>query len=58
VYGTADPVGSVDTWKRVVDLLPRGELRVVDGGGHMPWFDNSNQVAADVSRFLANRASD
>jgi pimeloyl-ACP methyl ester carboxylesterase len=53
VYGTNDPVGTVDTWKRVVDLLRRAELRLVDGAGHLPWLDNPGAVADDVSRFLA-----
>jgi pimeloyl-ACP methyl ester carboxylesterase len=53
VYGTADPVGSVDIWKRVAGVLPRGELRVVEGAGHMPWFDDSTRVAEEVSHFLA-----
>jgi 2-hydroxy-6-oxonona-2,4-dienedioate hydrolase len=52
VYGTADPVGTVDIWRRVVGLLPRGELKLLDGAGHMPWFDGPSQVAADVTRFL------
>jgi pimeloyl-ACP methyl ester carboxylesterase len=34
-------------------VLPRGELRLVEGAGHMPWFDDPGQVAAEVSRFLA-----
>jgi 2-hydroxy-6-oxonona-2,4-dienedioate hydrolase len=53
VYGTADPVGSVDVWTRVVGLLPSGELHLVDGGGHVPWLDDPGQVARYVSRFLA-----
>jgi pimeloyl-ACP methyl ester carboxylesterase len=53
VYGSADPVGSVDIWRRVVGLLPQGKLRFVDGAGHMPWFDDPSQVAGDVNRFLA-----
>jgi pimeloyl-ACP methyl ester carboxylesterase len=53
VYGTADPVGSTDIWRRVADLLPRGELRLVEGAGHMPWFDDPGHVAAQVSSFLA-----
>lgn len=52
VYGTADPVGTVETWRRVVDLLPRGELQLVDGAGHMPWLDDPSGVAGGVSRFL------
>jgi 2-hydroxy-6-oxonona-2,4-dienedioate hydrolase len=53
VYGTADPVGTVDVWRRVVGLLPRGELQLVDGAGHMPWLDDPSAVAGHVSRFLA-----
>jgi len=53
VYGTADPVGSIDTWKRVAGVLPRGELHLVEGAGHMPWFDDPSRVGEKVSRFLA-----
>jgi 2-hydroxy-6-oxonona-2,4-dienedioate hydrolase len=53
VYGTADPVGGVDIWSRVVSLLPQGKLHLVDGAGHMPWFDDPSNVAAEVNRFLA-----
>jgi pimeloyl-ACP methyl ester carboxylesterase len=55
VYGTADPLGTVDTWRRVVGLLPRGELQLVEGGGHVPWLDDPSQVGGQVSRFLAGR---
>ena len=53
VYGTADPVGTVKAWRRVVDLLPRGELQLVDGAGHMPWLDDASGVADQINRFLA-----
>jgi pimeloyl-ACP methyl ester carboxylesterase len=56
VYGTSDPVGSVEIWKRVANVLPRGELHVVDGAGHMPWFDDPLVLAAEVGAFL--RTSD
>jgi 2-hydroxy-6-oxonona-2,4-dienedioate hydrolase len=53
VYGTADhTVGSAEIWSRVADALPRGQLRLVQGAGHMPWFDDPLLVAADVGRFL------
>ncbi len=52
VYGSADPVGSADVWKRTVSMLPRGDLHLVNGGGHMPWFDAPEEIGADVSRFL------
>lgn len=53
VYGTQDPVGSVDVWRRFVDLLPRAELEVLDGAGHMPWFDEPTAVGERVRRFLS-----
>jgi 2-hydroxy-6-oxonona-2,4-dienedioate hydrolase len=53
IYGTADPVGTAETWKRVMNLIPRGELQLVDGAGHMPWLDDPSAVAGHVSRFLA-----
>jgi 2-hydroxy-6-oxonona-2,4-dienedioate hydrolase len=53
VYGTTDPVGTVDLWRRVVDLLPGGELQLIDGAGHMPWLDDPSSVAGHVGRFLA-----
>jgi len=52
VYGTADSVGSVETWKRVAGALPNGALSVVDGAGRMPWFDHPTRVAEEVDRFL------
>jgi pimeloyl-ACP methyl ester carboxylesterase len=53
IYGTEDPVGSVDVWKRFVELLPRGELEVVDAAGHVPWLDDPAGVARSVDRFLS-----
>jgi pimeloyl-ACP methyl ester carboxylesterase len=53
VYGTADPVGSVETWRRFVAGMPGGELEVVDGGGHLVWYDDPSRIGARVARFLA-----
>jgi pimeloyl-ACP methyl ester carboxylesterase len=53
VFGTADPVGTVELWRRAVGLLPNGELHLVDGGGHMPWFEDPRGLGDEVSRFLA-----
>jgi pimeloyl-ACP methyl ester carboxylesterase len=52
VFGTADPVGNVQTWQRAVSILPRGRLNVLDDVGHMPWFDAPTRVGADVRLFL------
>ena len=54
VYGTADPLGSVEGWRRFAGHLPHGELEVVDGGGHMPWYDDPGRVGARVARFLGS----
>ena len=54
VYGTADPTGDTDLWRRVMRGLPRGELEVMDGAGHEPWFEDASLVATRVSRFLAD----
>jgi pimeloyl-ACP methyl ester carboxylesterase len=51
VYGTADHVGTVDTWRRATGLLPLGELHIIEGAGHMPWFDDISGVAGVVSHF-------
>jgi pimeloyl-ACP methyl ester carboxylesterase len=54
VYGTADPVGSVDIWRRFVGRIPGGELELVDGGGHMVWYDDPGRVGARVTQFLTS----
>ena len=54
VYGTADPIGSLDRWQAIVHRLPRGELEAVDGGGHLVWYDDPGRIGACVARFLAS----
>jgi pimeloyl-ACP methyl ester carboxylesterase len=53
VYGTADAVGNVDIWRGVVGAMPHARLEVIDGAGHMPWFDDPQLVAGLVDAFLA-----
>jgi len=52
VYGTADPTGDVATWREFMAALPNGSLQIIDGAGHMPWFDDPARVASLVDRFL------
>jgi 2-hydroxy-6-oxonona-2,4-dienedioate hydrolase len=52
VHGTADPLGSVEVWRRMVDAMPDGRLEVIEGAGHMPWFDDPRRVADLVDGFL------
>lgn len=53
VYGTTDPIGSVEIWRRFVDLTPREELELVDGGGHLVWYDDSVRIGGRIERFLS-----
>jgi pimeloyl-ACP methyl ester carboxylesterase len=57
IYGTADPTGSVAIWQSFVSALPRGRIEVVDGAGHMPWFDAPDAASAAVNRFVAESAN-
>jgi pimeloyl-ACP methyl ester carboxylesterase len=52
VLGTADPIGTIDTWRQTAALLPRGELKLVDDAGHVPWFDDPTRVASHIAGFL------
>lgn len=51
VYGTADPTGNVDIWRRVAGAMPGGTLEIVDGAGHQPWFDVA-AVADRIRQFV------
>ena len=53
VYGTADPESTVERVKDLVGMLPRAELHLLDGGGHLPWLDDPRQVGDRIGRFLA-----
>lgn len=52
IFGAADPTGDPRIWQRFVDQLPQGELKTVEGLGHMPWWDDPIRVASEVSGFL------
>ncbi len=53
VYGAADPTGTPEVFARVAELLPRGELQLVNGAGHLPWLDDPRTVADHIDSFLA-----
>ena len=52
VFGTADPTGSVDVWRRFVDRLPDGRLELIEDGGHLVWLDDPERVGGLVRDFL------
>jgi pimeloyl-ACP methyl ester carboxylesterase len=55
VFGSADPTGTVDTWRTFIAALPDAELRVVDGAGHMPWWDEPGAVGRLIRGHLEAR---
>lgn len=48
LFGTLDPTGSADVWRRFAGSMPAGELRPVPNAGHMPWWDDAAAVASHV----------
>jgi pimeloyl-ACP methyl ester carboxylesterase len=56
VYGTLDPVGSVDVWRRCLGHMPHAELRLLEGVGHEPWLDDPDQVGDILGRFLSEES--
>jgi pimeloyl-ACP methyl ester carboxylesterase len=56
VYGTADQTGDADTWRAFTSALPNGSLEIIEGAGHMPWFDEPARVTRLVGGFLARPA--
>ena len=57
LFGSADPTGSVELWRHVTGQLPNGELQVIEGAGHMPWWDEPALVGRSVREFLAGSQS-
>ena len=50
--GSADSTGTVDTWRRFISRFPDGRLDVIDGAGHMPWWDEPATVGGATRTFL------
>jgi pimeloyl-ACP methyl ester carboxylesterase len=36
-----------------MEIMPRGEMRVVKDAGHQPWLDEGPGIAHEVNAFLA-----
>jgi pimeloyl-ACP methyl ester carboxylesterase len=53
IWGGRDPFGKLATGRRIAGTLPRGEFRLIDGGGHLPWLDDPAQCGALIAAFLA-----
>lgn len=57
VYGSGDPIATVDTWRDFVAQIPNGRLDVMDGAGHLPWFDDPGHVAEVLREHFQSAAS-
>jgi pimeloyl-ACP methyl ester carboxylesterase len=51
--GSADPIGSIELWKRVAMRMRRAEITIVDNAGHLPWLDDPAAVADLVRQAIA-----
>lgn len=52
VFGTRDPTGSPEVWRRFVDRLPDGDLELVPDAGHNVFWDDRSGVGGVVRQFL------
>lgn len=53
LFGTEDPVGSPETWRTFTDYIPNSELTLIQDAGHLLWFDQTDQVALQLTNHLA-----
>lgn len=52
IWGKDDPFGTVETGRRIADLIPGGRFAGLRGG-HAPWLHHAGQIATITQRFLA-----
>jgi len=46
------PTGTPEPWRRFIAQVPNGELVLIPGAGHQPWWDEPAEVGAQVESFL------
>lgn len=52
LHAVADPAGAVGVAKRVTQLIPEGELDIVEGHSHEPWLEDPRGIASRLTTFL------
>lgn len=52
LHAAADPVGAIGVARRITELLPQGELDIVEGQSHEPWLEDPRGIASRLTRFL------
>lgn len=51
IWGEDDPFGTVETGRRIAELIPGGRFAALPGG-HAPWFHHAEQIATITQEFL------
>lgn len=51
-WGDADPFGGTDVAEKLNDLIPKSQLTIKPGFGHLPWLDDPHGCASTLQQFL------
>jgi pimeloyl-ACP methyl ester carboxylesterase len=52
-WGEADTFGGAHVARALVEHMPNATLELLAGGGHLPWLDAPERVAAHIRAFIA-----
>ena len=52
-WGDADPFGGTDVAENLNDRIPKSELTIKPGFGHLPWLDDPDECASTIQRFVS-----
>jgi 2-hydroxy-6-oxonona-2,4-dienedioate hydrolase len=55
IWTTKDPSGPVDEGRRIADLLPAGELAVIENAGHWPQYEKTDEFNRIQIEFLRRK---
>ena len=54
LLGSNDPTGPVELYRAFMDRLPNAEFEVIDGAGHMPWWDEPQLVGRSIAALFGS----
>ena len=54
IHGSKDRINPSGASKDWAKLLPNSELKIIDGGGHLPWIESQQEVLGSIRSFLIN----
>jgi len=52
IYGSDDPVGTVEIWTQFVRAMPSETIHVVSDAGHLNWYDKPEEAGARIRQHL------